>query len=174
MHKHTQTHHQSKTKVIAIVALLSTLALVLSYIEFLLPSFTFIPGAKLGLSNLVIVVAFYLITPSSAFTINIIRILVAGLLFNGIVGMTYAFLGGIFSFAVMMLLKKTQLFSIVGISMCGGVFHNLGQLVGASFILGSERVFYYLPVLLISGMISGTIIGMLAHLTLIRLKPVLK
>ncbi len=172
MHNTSKKYNGSKT--IAIVALLSSLALIFSYIEFLIPSFSSIPGAKLGLSNLVIVIAFYLINPTYAFAINIIRIIVAGLLFNGIIGMTYGIIGGILSFGIMILLKKINRFSIIGISMSGGVFHNLGQLFAASILLNSFNVFYYLPVLMISGMISGTIIGILAHITLGRINPLLK
>ena len=101
--------------------------------------------------------------------VNVLRILVAGLLFNGAFGAMYAMAGGVLSLCFMYLLKKTNLFSTVGISMAGGVAHNLGQLLVAALIVSTMKLFYYFPVLLFSGMISGILIGIVASLTLKRL-----
>ncbi|MDO4518383.1 MAG: Gx transporter family protein [Bacillota bacterium] len=160
---------RTKTQKLTISALLASLALIFSYIEAILPVNPGIPGVKLGIANLVIIIALYYIGPKYAFTINIVRILIAGLLFNGLFGALYALSGAIVSFIVMLLLKKTNLFSTVGVSIAGGVAHNFGQLIVAAFLISTAKIFVYFPVLIFSGLISGAIIGVLAHLILRRL-----
>ncbi len=159
----------SKSYTIALSAMLAALALIFSYIEAILPLSSGIPGVKLGIANLVIIIALYILGFRYAMTINVIRILVAGLLFNGAFGAMYALAGGVLSLTVMFLLKKTGLFSTVGISMAGGVTHNLGQLLIAVAIVATPKLFYYFPVLLFSGMISGILIGIVAHMVLKKL-----
>ena len=154
---------------VALAAMLAALALIFSYVEAILPLSVGIPGVKLGIANLVVIIALYTLGFRYAMTVNIIRILVAGLLFNGAFGAMYSLAGGILSLTVMFLLKKTGLFSTVGISMAGGVVHNLGQLIVAALIVSTMKLFYYFPVLLFSGMISGVLIGILAHLILKKL-----
>ncbi len=160
---------RTKTQKLTISALLASLALIFSYIEAILPVNPGIPGVKLGIANLVIIISLYYIGPKYAFTINIVRILIAGLLFNGLFGALYALSGAIVSFIVMLLLKKTNLFSTVGVSIAGGVSHNFGQLIVAAFLISTAKIFVYFPVLIFSGLISGAIIGVLAHLILRRL-----
>lgn len=154
---------------VALAAMLAALALIFSYIEAILPLSAGIPGVKLGIANLVVIVALYVLGFKYAMIVNVLRILVAGLLFNGAFGAMYAMAGGVLSLTVMYLLKKTNLFSTVGISMAGGVAHNLGQLLVAALIVSTMKLFYYFPVLLFSGMISGILIGIVAALTLKRL-----
>ena len=154
---------------VALAAMLAALALIFSYVEAILPLSVGIPGVKLGIANLVIIVALYTLGFRYAMTINILRILVAGLLFNGFFGAMYSLAGGILSLLIMFLLKKTGLFSEIGISMAGGVTHNLGQLLVAAHIVSTMKLFYYFPVLLFSGMISGVLIGIVAHLVLKKL-----
>ena len=98
-----------------------------------------------------------------------IRIFVSGLLFSGVFGMIYSFAGGMLSLLVMFLLKKTRLFSIVGVSMAGGFAHNMGQLLVAAFVVSNIRMFLYLPVLMFSGIISGILIGFLAYFVVRKL-----
>lgn len=150
-------------------ALLAALALIFSYIEVLIPFNPGIPGIKLGIANLVIIVALYYLGPKYALTVNLVRILIAGLLFNGMFGALYSLSGGLLSWLVMVLLQKTRLFSVTGVSMAGGVAHNLGQLLTAAFIVSNIKVFIYFPVLIFSGMICGTLIGVLSHLILRKL-----
>ena len=154
---------------VALAAMLAALALIFSYIEAILPLSAGIPGVKLGIANLVVIVALYVLGFKYAMIVNVLRILVAGLLFNGAFGAMYSMAGGVLSLTVMYLLKKTNLFSTVGISMAGGVAHNLGQLLVAALIVSTMKLFYYFPVLLFSGMISGILIGIVAALTLKRL-----
>ena len=165
---------ETKTKkttayTVALSAMLAALALIFSYVEAILPLSVGIPGVKLGIANLVIIIALYTLGFRYAMTINVLRILVAGLLFNGAFGAMYSLAGGVLSLVIMFILKKTNLFSTIGISMAGGVAHNLGQLLVAALIVSTMKLFYYFPVLLFSGMISGILIGIVAHLVLKKL-----
>lgn len=144
-------------------AMFAALALIFSYVEVLIPIPVPIPGVKLGIANLVIIIAVYRMGFRHAFTINCIRIIASGLLFSGVFGMLYSFAGGILSLIVMYGLYRAKLFSIVGVSMAGGVVHNLGQLITACLILSNIRLMSYFAVLLFSGMISGILIGILAY-----------
>lgn len=159
---------------IALSAMMAALALIFSYIEAIIPFNIGIPGVKLGIANLVILVSLYVLGGSYTFAINALRILIAGLLFNGFFGAMYSLAGGILSFLVMLLLKKTGLFSPTGISMAGGVAHNLGQLLVAAAIVENMKLFFYFPVLLFSGMISGVFIGILTYLILQKLPKQVK
>lgn len=160
----SRTNYALRTKRLALSAILVTLAMIFSYIEALFPLPVPIPGVKLGLANLVIIIAIYRLGFKYAFTINCVRIFVAGLLFTGLFGMMYSFAGGILSIVVMYLLYRTGWFSMVGISMAGGVAHNLGQLITACIIMSNIRLMSYFAVLLFSGMISGILIGIVAHI----------
>ncbi|MGE9896345.1 Gx transporter family protein [Anaerovoracaceae bacterium SGI.195] len=144
-------------------AMLACLALIFSYVEFLIPISLGIPGVKLGLANLVIIIALYGLDWKYALTINVVRICLSGLLFSGVFGIMYSMGGGIISFIVMIGLIKSRKFSIVGVSMAGGVFHNLGQILVAAQLISNLKIFYYFPVLLFSGMGTGIVIGFIAY-----------
>ena len=146
---------------IAACGVLTALALIFSYIEFLVPLPIAIPGIKLGLANIVCLVCLYALGEKHAFLINVTRIALAALLFGSVFSALYALAGGVVSFAVMALLKRTKRFSVCGVSMAGGVFHNLAQLAVAGLLVESAQVFYYFPVLLLSGMATGIGIGIL-------------
>lgn len=179
----THTHNDNQKKLspqqLAAIGMLSALALVLSFLESLIPFQPGLPGIKLGLANLVIVFALYRMNVHSALLINTVRILLAGLLFSGLFGLLYSAAGAAASLAAMTLLLqinrkreqvgKSILFSIFGVSMTGGVFHNLGQLLVAILFLSSLNLIYYLPVMIISGIVMGLINGMIARLLLQKL-----
>ncbi len=150
---------QDRTKRLALSSMFAALALIFSYIEAMLPFSVGIPGVKLGIANLVVIIALYEMGLRYALTINVIRIFVAGLLFNGLFGAVYSLAGGLLSLLIMWLLKKTGLFSMIGVSMAGGVAHNMGQLLIASAIVSDLRMFLYFPVLMFSGIASGIAIG---------------
>ena len=152
----------SRTGRIAVSAMFAALALIFSYIEAILPLSTGIPGVKLGIANLVVILALYNMNFRYAMGINVIRILVAGLLFNGLFGALYSLAGGVVSLTVMWLLKRTGLFSMAGVSMAGGVAHNLGQLLVASALVSNLKMFVYLPMLMFSGIAAGILIGITA------------
>ena len=158
------TKKDGRTGLIAISAMFAALALIFSYIEFLIPLPLPVPGIKLGLANLVIIIAIYRMDFRHAFAINCARILLAGLLFSGVFGMIYSFAGGVLSIIVMYVLYRTKLFSMVGVSMAGGVAHNLGQLITACILLENTAILSYFPVLLFSGLASGIAIGILAYI----------
>ena len=153
-------------KRVALSALFASLALIFSYVEAILPAAPGIPGIKLGIANLVVIIAMYRLDSRYAMTINLIRILLAGFMFSGHYGAIYSLCGCILSFAVMCLLKKSDAFSVVGVSMGGGVAHNIGQLSIAAILVSSPQIFYYLPVLIISGTVSGILIGWLGWILL--------
>lgn len=157
------------TKKLTMTALLAALALIFSYIEFLIPFSPAIPGIKLGIANLAVIVALYHMGLKYAITINVVRIFIAGLLFSGVFGIIYSLAGAILSMTVMVLLKKTGLFSVAGVSMAGGVAHNLGQILAAAFLVSNLSIFIYFPVLIFSGLISGALIGIVAYIILKRL-----
>ncbi|MFV0517264.1 MAG: Gx transporter family protein [Aminipila sp.] len=161
-----QFQTRTKNQQLAFSSVLATLGLIFSYIEAIFPFSVGIPGVKLGIANLVVIIAMYVLGNSYAISINVIRILVAGLLFSGPFGAIYSLAGAITSLLTMIILKKTGWFSVVGVSMAGGVMHNVGQLIVAASIISNLKVFYYFPVLLFSGMITGIIIGVISHIIL--------
>ncbi len=160
----------SKTKTLATLGLLVALALILSYVESLIPAFFAIPGMKLGLTNLVVLVALYLLGERSAVAINLVRILLVGLLFGNGVSIFYSISGGILSLLVMILLKKSNKFSIITVSICGGISHNIGQILAAMVILQTTALGWYLCILWFTGLAAGAIIGILGAIITQRLK----
>ena len=161
---------RSIAKVVAHIALLSSLALIFSYVEAIIPYSPGIPGIKLGIANVVTIIALYKFSWKDAITVSIIRIISAGLLFSGVFGILYSLAGAAVSLIGMILLKKSNRFSIVGVSMAGGVLHNLGQLLVAAALIEDLKMFYYFPILLFSGIVSGIAIGIASTLILRSLK----
>lgn len=154
---------------VAYFGVFTALALIFSYVESLIPFQFGIPGVKLGLANLIIVIALYKMRLSEVFLLSIVRILLSGFLFGNYFSILYSLAGGLLSLAVMALLKKTGDFSVMGISMAGGVSHNVGQLVVAMLVVETVSVSYYLPVLLVAGLVTGFLIGVAAGEMLKRL-----
>lgn len=150
-----------KSKKIAYYGLCIALAFVLSYVESLFPTFIAVPGVKLGLTNLVVLIALVKISKKDAFFINMIRILLVGLTFGTAFSLLYSFAGGILSFLVMMLIYGKNRFSVIGVSVAGGVAHNVGQILVAMMVLESKALVYYLPVLILSGTLAGVVVGIL-------------
>ena len=147
---------------IALRGLLIALALVLSWVESRIPVFFAVPGMKLGLTNLVVLIALYRLSAPDALLINIVRILLAGLTFGNMFSVVYSLAGGMLSFLVMLVLKRSGRFHMVTVSITGGVFHNVGQIIVAILVLGSGYVTWYLPVLWISGIAAGAVIGLIS------------
>jgi heptaprenyl diphosphate synthase len=156
----------SSSTIIATAAVLAALALIFSYIEFLVPLSLGLPGIKLGLANIVIVVALYKLGSRTALLVNVTRILLAAALFGSVFSALYSLAGGLLSFAAMVFLRRTNLFSTAGVSMAGGVFHNMGQLLIAALIVESYQIFYYFPLLLLAGLATGIVNGIIATLIL--------
>lgn len=152
-----------RTRRLAMASMFACLALIFSYVEAIIPFSVGIPGVKLGIANLVVIIALYEMSFRYAFTINVIRILIAGLLFSGLFGALYSLAGGLLSLLVMWGLKKANWFSMIGVSMAGGVAHNMGQLLVASLIVSNLKMFLYFPILMFSGIASGIMIGIVAY-----------
>jgi heptaprenyl diphosphate synthase len=157
-----------KSKV-AYFGVFTTLALIFSYVETLIPIQFGIPGVKLGLANLIIVIALYRMKLSEAYLLSIVRVLLAGFIFGNYFSIIYSLAGGLLSLTVMALLRKKGGFSVIGVSIAGGVFHNIGQLIIASVIVETFSVMYYVPVLLIAGLVTGLLIGIASDGMLKRL-----
>ena len=163
-----------KTRKIAWIGMFVAVAFVLSYIEAMLPISFGIPGIKLGLSNIVVMLCLYECSFPQTFGIAIVRIILTGFTFGNISMMLYSLAGGMLSLLVMALLKKCDTFSVYGVSIAGGVCHNIGQILVAVAILQQKGLLlYYLPFLLIAGCISGTCIGMLAAILIKRLHGII-
>ncbi|MBR4241089.1 MAG: Gx transporter family protein [Eubacterium sp.] len=158
-----------KTKKIAVFALCIALAFTLSFLETLIPINIGVPGVKIGLANMVVLAALYLLDKRAAFAISMIRILISGLLFSGAFSLLYSFAGGILSFFVMLLAMKSKKLSILGVSVLGGAIHNIGQIIVAAIVLQTPRIVYYLPVLLISGALAGIVVGIVSKIVVERL-----
>lgn len=165
--------NKNKVKNIAFYGMLIALAFIFSYLETFIPinALIPIPGVKLGLANIVVLFALYTMKPRDAFVIAILRILLAGFLFGNPMTIAYSFAGGMLSLLVMWLTKKTKL-SIMGVSMLGGICHNIGQLAMAVLLTETSRIAYYLPVLLISGLVTGLLMGIAANLVIDRVEKI--
>ncbi len=143
-------------------------ALILSYVESMLPSFS-VPGVKAGLANVAVVFALYALGGKNAAFVSLVRVFVVGVLFGSASSFVYSLTGAALSLFVMILSRKTGLFSPLGVSVAGGVAHNIGQLAAAAVVMHTSGVFYYLPVLLLSGAVSGALIGLAGGILVERL-----
>lgn len=155
----------------AYLGLFLALALVCSYVESLIPFYFGIPGVKLGLTNVVVILMLYAMGTKEAFTVSVLRIVLAGFLFGNLFSILYSLAGGLLSFICMVLLKRTGKFKIISISAAGGITHNLGQIVVAAAVVENMNLFYYFPVLLLAGIVTGILIGTAAQEILLRLPP---
>lgn len=157
---------REKTKKIALLGVVSAFAAILSYIEAIISFGIFIPGAKLGLANIAVVIAMYIYSYKDALCINIVRIVIVGLLFANMFSILFSIAGALISYIVMAVLKRIDIFTPVGVSVAGGVAHNVGQLLVASIIIESYSVINYLPILMIAGIICGIIIGIVSSIVI--------
>ena len=152
------------------MAMMIALAMIFSYVETMIPINFGIPGVKLGLANLVIVAAIYLFGGKQAFLISIVRIFLSGFMFGNLASIMYSLAGGLLSLAVMLLLKKTDKLSILAVSVMGGICHNIGQLIVAMLVVENLKLIFYVPVLLISGFLTGLLIGIVCRVVLPAVK----
>lgn len=153
----------------AYFGMFTALALIFSYIETLIPISVGIPGVKLGLANLVIVIALYKIPIKEVYLLSIVRVFLAGVLFGNYFSIIYSLAGGLLSLTVMAFMKKREDFSVMGVSIAGGVFHNIGQLIIAMVVVETFSISYYVPILLVSGTVTGLFIGIISDHMLKRL-----
>ena len=156
------------TKKLTALSLSVALALILSYVESLLPPLVAVPGVKVGLSNVVILFLLYRFGWREAGGVSLIRLLLTAALFTGFAAFFYGLAGAALSLLGSALLKRTGRFSSLGVSVAGGVLHNLGQIALAALILDSGYIFAYLPALLLSGTVAGVLVGLLAGMLIQR------
>ena len=154
-------NEMKKTRKLAIYGVLTALAIIFGYIELQLPAFFAIPGIKPGLTNIVVVVALYSLDNKSALFINFVRIAIVSMLFGTVIAFMFSAIGGLLSTTVMILLKKTDKFSPIGVSAAGGITHNIGQIIVAMFVTGTTNILWYLGILWLTGTISGLLVGMI-------------
>ena len=158
-----------KKKRLVLLAMLTAVAMILSYVESLLPSVG-IPGVKMGLANIAVRFALFRFGWKEAAALSLVRVVLVSLLFGSVGAMLYSLAGAVLSLAVMALLRRIDRFSTVGISVAGGVAHNAGQILMAMLILQTKQLLGYLPVLAVSGIAGGVLTG-LAAARLIRRLP---
>lgn len=149
-------------KAITRFGMLTAVALVLGWLERFIPIAASAPGIKLGLANTVLLYAIYLMDVKGTVLLMVMKVLLSGFLFAGLSGMLYSFAGGVLSLAVMLLLRRINGFSIIGVSIAGGVSHNVGQIIAACLVVQSRALLGYLPVLLIAGTVTGLLTGIAA------------
>lgn len=160
----------TKSKKIAFIGLCSALALLLSYVEVLLPPlFVAVPGIKVGLPNIAIIYMLYCLGPKSAFLVSFVRLIINAMLFGNAMTLSYSVAGAVLSLTVMIILKKLDILSTVGVSIAGGICHNLGQVLVAMLLLDTAEIAYYMIVLTFTGIISGTVIGLAGYFLINRI-----
>lgn len=153
---------KNTTKAVALYGVMTALAIIFGYIEHLIPLPIGAYGIKLGLANIVVLIMLYSVNLYGAFSVNMVRIILCALLFGSFTSFWYSLIGGILSFFVMVLIKRTNRFSPLGVSICGAVAHNVGQTAVAVILMDEFRIALYLPILLIVGAITGALIGIIS------------
>lgn len=159
---------------VAKYGMLIALAFILSYVEAMLPIPIPIPGVKLGLANLVTIVGLYTVGIKGTMVVSVVRIVLVGFTFGNLFSMLYSLAGGILSLFFMVLCKKADWFSQIGISIVGGIGHNAGQLLIAAWVVQTGEVVYYLPMLLVAGVVAGAVIGLLGGLITERIQGLIR
>lgn len=150
--------------------MLLALAVIMGYLEALIPVAPAIPGIKLGLANFVIVLVMYLFSIREAAVISVLRIILVGFLLSNMTMILYSFSGAVLSLTMMALIKRNPHFSLYGVSMAGGVMHNVGQLLVAGALMGFQAILWYVPFLLGAGLLAGLLIGFLVSISYRRLE----
>ena len=158
-----------KTKKIALLGISLSLAMILSFVESLIPPLVAVPGIKIGLANLVVVFLLYQAGVKYAAAVSLVRVILSSMLFGNLQIFAFSFVGAILSLAGMAIMKKTNLFSIITVSVCGGILHNIGQIIVAAVWTSTPEIMYYLPVLLVSGTAAGILIGIVSGIVVKKL-----
>lgn len=164
---------KQNTKKLTLLSMGTALAMILSYIEFLLPPiWSAVPGIKLGLANIVIIFMLYRMGVKYAVLVSFVRVVLSALLFGSVLTFAYSVAGAILSLTLMAVFKKLSVFSSVGVSIIGGVSHNVGQIIMAIIILGTREIGYYMAVLAVTGTVSGIFVGIAGTLMLKYIKKI--
>lgn len=164
---------KTDTKKLTLIGLLASVALILSFIETLLPPlYSFAPGVKIGLPNVIIMFALYRYSLKEAALVSAVRLILSALLFGSAVSFAYSLAGAALSLTVMWAVKKFGLFSTWSVSILGAVCHNLAQVAVAAVLMNTKELFLYLPVLAISGILTGIAVGLVSALLISKLKKI--
>lgn len=162
------------TKRMVTLSALIAVAMILSYVESMIPAFVAVPGVKMGLSNIATVFALYFLGWPYAICVSLVRVCLSALLFGNMVGLIYSLSGAALALLVMILLKNFDLFSNVGVSVAGGICHNAGQIIAACIVMKTSAISVYFIPLIISGTVSGVLIGVVSGMLVERLKKIIK
>lgn len=161
------------TKKLTTLSALIAVAMILSYVESLVPIFVAIPGVKMGLSNIATVFALYTLGWPYAICVSVVRVLLSALLFGNFVSLIYSLSGAALALAVMILLKRIDRFSTVGVSVAGAISHNAGQIIAVCIVMKTSAIAYYIFPLIISGTLAGIVIGLLSGILIERIEKYL-
>lgn len=162
------------TKRLTVLSALIAVAMILSYVESLVPAFVAIPGVKVGLSNIATVFTLYLLGAPAAICVSLVRVLLSSLLFGNFASLLYSIGGAVLALASMILMKKVKIFSEIGVSTVGAIMHNAGQVAVACIIMENAAISLYIVPLIISGTISGSVIGLTSGILCKKLDGKLK
>lgn len=162
-----------KPRSIALLGICAAIAMVLSYLESLIPLSFAVPGIKLGLANIAVVFVLYKLGAKEAVLVSLIRIVWMAILFGNVMTLSYSVAGAVLSLTAMILLKRSERFSTVGVSVIGGILHNTGQILVAMLIMETAQIVYYLPILCVSGIAAGVAVGIVSAI-LVKRVPVQK
>lgn len=162
-----------KPKSIALLGICAAIAMVLSYIESLIPLSFAVPGIKLGLANIAVIFALYKLGAKEAVAVSMVRIVWMAILFGNVMTLAYSIAGAALSLTAMIFLKRWDRFSTVGVSVIGGILHNTGQILVAMLIMEIAQIVYYLPILCVSGIAAGVAVGIVSAI-LVKRVPVNK
>lgn len=158
-----------KSKTVAVYGMCVALAMILSYVEALIPLSIAVPGVKIGLANIAVLFALYKLGGRAAFVISLLRVFLVSVLFGNAMTLIYSIAGAFLSLVVMLLMKKSGAFGTLGVSIAGGVAHNVGQIAVAAIVLETVGLMYYLPPLLVSGTVAGVAIGAVSAILIKRI-----
>lgn len=157
----------NKAKKVAYLGLMAALALILSYVEALFPPiYAAVPGIKVGLPNIVIIFMLYRFGLKEAAAVSLVRLAAVALLFGSVMTLAYSLAGAVLSLTLMALCKRFNIFTTVGVSVVGGVSHNLGQIIVAMIVMETAQIGYYMVILAITGTLAGVFIGLAGSLLL--------
>ena len=165
---------QNDVKRLTTLSALIAVAMILSYVESQIPAFVAVPGVKIGLSNIATVFALYILGAPAAVTVSVVRVCLSALLFGNAVSLIYSISGAALALLVMILLRRTGIFSEIGVSVAGGVAHNAGQVLAACLVMENAAISAYLAPLALSGVIAGIAVGAAAGILVSRLEKHLK
>ena len=159
---------KNSTKKLTVLSLTVSVAMILSYVESLIPPLMAVPGVKIGLSNIATVFALYSLGIPSAIAVSLVRVVLSALLFGNVASLIYSLSGAALALVFMCLIRRVHLFSTVGVSVVGGVAHNTGQIIAACVVLNSSAISVYLAPLIVSGTVAGILVGIASGILILR------